>query len=350
MISLELPLAVEDRDTALEMLGGVEALSRAVESEAPLLLDLCPERAMTPPLIGDVGTTGPTRALVALRVSKRRKKVVGGEVVGRVAARCHFWNSLADFEVNRSAVRVSRQRANDLDQAYKYAEWPDAKRGGTSALRIRHGDAVPSDPTPTARLAQSSLDDPRLQAQLDEMKDLFSRRAIWRRKNLQELLGSTPNELSALLPMVAFEMLTGPWRRTWIRFGHDARADPRSRFLQVVDHAHGKQRAVQLCDIDTRAAQDAVLNAPRADVCHAQTGWFTKSFLDDDLRKLLLLPPSEEEEADDPPLSWSDFLANAAVADCNAELLADEPPSKRPRSDDDDEAPIIDDESEEEDD
>lgn len=335
MISLELPLIIEDTD--VEMVGGVDALSRAVQSEAPLLLDLCPERAMTPPLVGEVATAGPARALVALRVSKRRKKVVGGEVVGRITARCHFWNSLADFDVNRSAVRVSRQRSNDLEHAYKYAEWPDTKRGGTSALRIRHGDAVPSEPTPTARLAQSALDDARLQAELDELKDLFSRRAIWRRKSLQELLGLTPNELSALLPMVAFEMLTGPWRRTWIRFGHDARTDPRSRFLQVVDHAHGKQRAVQMCDIDTRAAQDAVLKAPRADVCHAQTGWFTKSFLDDDLRKLLLLPPlSEEEEVEDPALSWSDFLANAAVADCNTELLTEETPSKRLRLDDSD--------------
>jgi len=74
-----------------------------------------------------------------------------------------------------------------------------------------------------------------------------------------------------MLPLVAFELISGPWRRTWVRFGYDPTSDPRARFLQVFDikkhKAQGEETqpktaaqkrapaAMQLCDLRYRKAQ-----------------------------------------------------------------------------------------------
>ncbi|KAJ8598813.1 hypothetical protein CTAYLR_008649 [Chrysophaeum taylorii] len=364
---LELPLAVaeteEAREEALSMVGGIEAVDRAAtgDTKAPeLKLSLCPDDAQSPPIAGEVSTGGQPRYVVALRVSRRRRRVVDGEVLGRVRSRCHFWNSIADFRGSASMPRYSRiDRASDVDAgAYKYAEWIDSRgRASTgAALRVRHGEPVPREPTPTARLAQSALDDDRVKKELDAIRDLFSRRPAWRRKKLAEVLdarhddpdgGLSAVELSAVLPMVAFEVVTGPWRRTWVRFGHDLKADPRSRFLQVVDVHKAisggggggggggpKKKArpsatMQLCDLESRAAQDAVLNAPRLRTCDAHTGWFSRAFFDDTLKRA-----RDDNSVDQDPLAWREFLDVAAVADLQTTLLPDKPDKasrKRPR-------------------
>lgn len=356
-MSLELPLAVEEgaRDTALKMVGGVDGISRAVAGEVPLILDYGPEEDESGQSVtGEVSTTGQARYLVALRVSRRRREVVDGEVLGRVRARCNFWNSLADFRVEDSNAppqfsRTSSKR--DLETSYKYSEWPDTRRtaGSGSALRVRHGDPVPREPTPTAQLARSSLDDERVERQLEAIVDLFSRRPVWRRKRLAEELAhmiETPEnglngaELSQVLPMVAFEVVTGPWRRTWVRFGHDVRNEPRSRFLQVVDTSKGlakdlstskqqpQQRpqaaTIQLCDLESRAAQDLVLNAPRTQDCDPHTGWFTRSLLDDLVRTLTNPATDSAQTTEDPKqhLTWREFVDVAAVADLNTTVIA----------------------------
>lgn len=165
--------------------------------------------------------------------------------------------------------------------------------------------------------------------------------------------------------MVAFEVVTGPWRRTWVRFGHDLRADPRSRFLQVVDtnkpaEASGKTRpaaTVQLCDLGSRAAQDATLAAPRARSCDPHTGWFARNLLDDVIRLLLA---NDDDHAAQPPLTWREFLDVAAVADLQTALLPERPgeaaarkrprPTSREYAAKEDEEEEVDDDDDEEDD
>lgn len=133
--------------------------------------------------------------------------------------------------------------------------------------------------------------------------------------------------------MVAFEVVTGPWRRTWVRFGHDIRADPRSRFLQVIETLKpgsseanaAKSRSaatIQLCDLESRAAQDTVLNAPRARSCDPHTGWFSRRLLDDVVKQLADRTTDDAQGA----LAWREFIDVAAVADLKTQLLPELPP------------------------
>ena len=61
-----------------------------------------------------------------------------------------------------------------------------------------------------------------------------------------ELKPLTGPELANMLPLVAFEMLSGPWRRTWLRFGYDVTRDPSARFLQALD-VHQKRDPRECC-------------------------------------------------------------------------------------------------------
>lgn len=221
---------------------------------------------------------------------------------------------------------------------------------------------MPREPTPMAQLTLSALDDDRVKAELDAVRDLFSRRPVWRRKKLAEELaerhedasegklgdsdifrasfaitGLTGAEISLVLPMVAFEVVTGPWRRTWVRFGHDIRADPRSRFLQVIETLKpgssetnaAKSRSaatIQLCDLESRAAQDIVLNAPRARSCDPHTGWFSRKLLEDVLKQLADRTTDDDQDA----LAWREFIDVAAVADLKTQLLPELPPDTHP--------------------
>jgi len=56
----------------------------------------------------------------------------------------------------------------------------------------------------------------------------------------------TAQYLKTILPAVAYYMLTGPWRRVWIRFGYDPRTEPGAKIYQVVDFRI-KDSKLRLC-------------------------------------------------------------------------------------------------------
>jgi len=351
MVVVELPLKVgrtgRSREAALKLVGGVEAVAAAVSGDARASLGLALSEC-GPPLQGDVLSVGRPRFVVALRVSKKRQRVVEAEIVGRARQRCVFWGAPADF----CGVPASHRR--ERKGAYGLKEWPDGKKSSLAAQRVRAGDPAPTKATPTALLLASALEDePRLKAGIEKARELLARRPVWRRQRLAQELSDDLNstELTSVLPVVAYELLGGPWRRTWVRFGHTPSQDPRSRFLQVIEHkkdhqddppagaaaAAGAAQAaqaktttttkkhatfVQLCDLDHRDAQDAVLEAPRRHVCESsQQGWFHKAFFDDTLTPLLAKPPTAKDQES---LSWREFLDVAAVADLQTGLLDDD--------------------------
>ena len=67
----------------------------------------------------------------------------------------------------------------------------------------------------------------------------FEQRPIWSRTALSVISGISPDELKFLLPCVAFNYLTGPWRTLWVKFGYDPRIDPTAKQYQVLDFRIG---------------------------------------------------------------------------------------------------------------
>jgi hypothetical protein len=139
-----------------------------------------------------------------------------------------------------------------------------------------------------------------------------------------------------MLPLVAYELVSGPWRRTWVRFGYNTNSDSKSRFLQVIDVRSLPQQSnkqsptatitLQLCDlVASRIAQDTVLGAPRFRSCDAIYGWFEPTFLEDAICPLVRDDFNREKMDHNPitraGLSWREFLDVAAVADLTVRIL-----------------------------
>ncbi|KAK2155681.1 hypothetical protein LSH36_233g01012 [Paralvinella palmiformis] len=70
---------------------------------------------------------------------------------------------------------------------------------------------------------------------LEKVAEKFKERPIWTRMALAMNMDYTAQYLKTILPAVAYYMLTGPWRRVWIRFGYDPRTEPGAKIYQVVD-------------------------------------------------------------------------------------------------------------------
>ncbi|OCT65361.1 general transcription factor 3C polypeptide 5 [Xenopus laevis] len=69
----------------------------------------------------------------------------------------------------------------------------------------------------------------------EEMRQLFSNRPIWSRNAIKANISVHPDKLKLLLPIVAYYMLTGPWRSLWVRFSYDPRKNPDAKIYQVLD-------------------------------------------------------------------------------------------------------------------
>lgn len=50
-----------------------------------------------------------------------------------------------------------------------------------------------------------------------------------------------PRILKRVLPWVAINFKTGPFRKAWVRYGYDVRTQPLSRFYQIIDFRDADQ-------------------------------------------------------------------------------------------------------------
>ncbi|KAM6984836.1 general transcription factor 3C polypeptide 5 [Aplochiton taeniatus] len=64
---------------------------------------------------------------------------------------------------------------------------------------------------------------------------MFESRPIWSRNAVKANLDIHPEKLKLLLPVVAYYMVTGPWRSLWVRLGYDPRKNPEAKKYQVLD-------------------------------------------------------------------------------------------------------------------
>lgn len=67
------------------------------------------------------------------------------------------------------------------------------------------------------------------------LRKLFDIRPIWSRNAVKANISIHPDKLKILLPLIAYYMITGPWRSLWIRFGYDPRKHPDAKVYQVLD-------------------------------------------------------------------------------------------------------------------
>uniref|UniRef100_A0A3B3ZRU7 General transcription factor IIIC, polypeptide 5 n=1 Tax=Periophthalmus magnuspinnatus TaxID=409849 RepID=A0A3B3ZRU7_9GOBI len=68
-----------------------------------------------------------------------------------------------------------------------------------------------------------------------QIKEMFERRPIWSRNAVRANIDMHPDKLKLLLPLVAYYMVTGPWRSLWVRLGYDPRKSTESKHYQMLD-------------------------------------------------------------------------------------------------------------------
>ncbi|XP_076025635.1 general transcription factor 3C polypeptide 5 [Genypterus blacodes] len=68
-----------------------------------------------------------------------------------------------------------------------------------------------------------------------QLKQMFESRPIWSRNAVKANIEIHPDKLKLLLPLVAYYMVTGPWRSLWVRLGYDPRKSPESKKYQILD-------------------------------------------------------------------------------------------------------------------
>ncbi|KAJ3217872.1 tau 95 subunit of transcription factor TFIIIC [Dinochytrium kinnereticum] len=70
---------------------------------------------------------------------------------------------------------------------------------------------------------------------LERVKELFEKRPVWTRLALCNYL--PPQDVKIFkqaIPFVAYGILFGAWKGTWVRYGYDPRADPMARMYQIL--------------------------------------------------------------------------------------------------------------------
>ncbi|XP_057674500.1 general transcription factor 3C polypeptide 5 [Corythoichthys intestinalis] len=65
---------------------------------------------------------------------------------------------------------------------------------------------------------------------------MFESRPIWSRNALKANINIHPDKLKMLLPVLAYYMVTGPWRSLWVKLGYDPRKTVDSKKYQLLDY------------------------------------------------------------------------------------------------------------------
>lgn len=66
------------------------------------------------------------------------------------------------------------------------------------------------------------------------LRKLFDVRPIWSRNAVKANISIHPDKLKILLPLIAYYMITGPWRSLWIRFGYDPASTRMPKFIKCL--------------------------------------------------------------------------------------------------------------------
>ncbi|XP_074546569.1 general transcription factor 3C polypeptide 5 [Halichoeres trimaculatus] len=106
-----------------------------------------------------------------------------------------------------------------------------------NAIFVSYVDpTVPTECLEAARLnwARVCVKDSDKQAE-EELKKLFESRPIWSKNAVKANMNVHPEKLKLLLPVLAYYMVTGPWRSLWVRLGYDPRKCKEAKKYQLLD-------------------------------------------------------------------------------------------------------------------
>ncbi|XP_026152363.1 general transcription factor 3C polypeptide 5 isoform X2 [Mastacembelus armatus] len=94
----------------------------------------------------------------------------------------------------------------------------------------------------------------------EQLKKMFESRPIWSRNAVKANINIHPDKLKMLLPVVAYYMVTGPWRSLWVRLGYDPRKTKESKKYQMLDFRIrcSTKHGYSLSDMPVKAKRSAL--------------------------------------------------------------------------------------------
>ncbi|XP_051906061.1 general transcription factor 3C polypeptide 5 [Hippocampus zosterae] len=107
-----------------------------------------------------------------------------------------------------------------------------------NAIFVTYTDpVVPTEALEAAKIHWKKIGSREHDKQAEEkLLAMFESRPIWSRNAVKANLNIHPDKLKMLLPVLAYYMVTGPWRTLWVKFGYDPRKTVEAKIYQMLDY------------------------------------------------------------------------------------------------------------------
>ena len=160
--------------------------------------------------------------------SNAHETTPGGDLIPPVLFTHHHIPFNYAYNQNPSVIQVDTPAGNKRTFNPQLARRSKLVRLSFDAKEVPEG---PSPEIPTLDL----LDD-KMRDYVQKARNLFEERPIWTRRALFNMIPDPQWDSIAkmVLPHVAYEFRSGPWRDSLVRFGVDPRKDPKYRVYQTL--------------------------------------------------------------------------------------------------------------------
>ncbi|XP_061655073.1 general transcription factor 3C polypeptide 5 [Phyllopteryx taeniolatus] len=288
LVCVEYPGLVSSVDKMLETLGGEKTLSETF-SHPNLRLELRfrPQDPFCHSLCGNRFSSSNLLLRVKRRVRKRDSKVadINMEILGVIGTTYKF-QGMADYQClavhcqdgnhtslyNKIILRKTEKQEffkqpmpyflppaifSRLDTPVDYFYRPDVSQKQQAAVQsqthfigfsrprrphnaifVSYADPiVPTEALEAAKMHWKKICLREHDKQAEEkLVAMFESRPIWSRNAVKANINIHPEKLKMLLPVLAYYMVTGPWRSLWVMFGYDPRKTVESKIYQMLDY------------------------------------------------------------------------------------------------------------------
>lgn len=149
---------------------------------------------------------------------------------------CRFDSPITDYNYRNGPEIKDKDLKDMIEQQREKAVIGKIRKSRSLQAHVvsfKSGQEVPTEASPDIITAsEAGLANKEL---LPKMKEAFEERPVWTRHGLMFHLKCSLNELRYTLAMIAFNVIDGPWRNTWIVFGYDPRKNKDSVQYQTID-------------------------------------------------------------------------------------------------------------------
>ncbi|XP_005092805.1 general transcription factor 3C polypeptide 5 [Aplysia californica] len=286
-VCVDFPAVIRNKDKAIQMMGGKDCIEKILSRSGRLEVNFRPEDPFCKP------TVSTNKKCSNLLIKVRRRKATGSttssdgfeymiEVLGIVDL-VFFFDKPCDYQFLPVIKTDSGQYQEmlskmiptlDVDRSEYLARscplflppimfsrrekpcvyalendplnpeidtFPDSLRKkrvhGTHIINFED-DFLPTEPIDVARSnVERYFPSHSCTEGLEALKKIFEDRPIWSKVACQAQLDpSLGRQLKYLLPMVAYYIMTGPWRNLWCKLGFDPRQHKQTKIYQVLDY------------------------------------------------------------------------------------------------------------------